>query len=271
MGAGMLVSLSSVKEYLGITNDTADAMLTRMIRGASTFVLGYLNRTGLELRDYAEMYDTYGAQFMVLRNNPVYAVSAISISGVPKTVAAGNGISTPFTNGYVLSPAYAPLMSPNSQRLDFYGYRLPNARGQVYVQYRAGFVMVDELVVPGTPFQYTTNYFWLANVAVAYSNGDALTEVAASPTEGQYAVSVDGVYLFAAADVGETVLISYSYTPADIQDAIINIVSARYRYMDRIGIVSKSLGGQETISYSQKSMDEFTRDQLQPYRNTIPS
>jgi hypothetical protein len=47
---------------------------------------------------------------------------------------------------------------------------------------------------------------------VNVNTGVQLTPVASAPTTGQYAVSSTGVYLFAAADAGQDVAISYSYT-----------------------------------------------------------
>ncbi len=271
MGASVLTSLASVKEYLGITDDTVDGLLTRLIKSASTFVLNYLNRNTLELQSFSEMYDAYGSTFMILRRNPVYTVSGVSFSGVPKLAATGNGINNPYVNGWVLSPAYTPLVAPNSQRLDFHGYRLPNARASVYVEYQSGFVMVDTATIPAaTPFEYTTSCFWLSDVSVVNALDNTLfTKVETTPAVGEYSVS-DGVYLFNEDDAGVEVSISYSYVPPDIQDAVIQLVCARYRYMDRIGYVSKSLGGQETVTFSQKAMDDLTKDSLNPYRNVIP-
>jgi hypothetical protein len=49
-------------------------------------------------------------------------------------------------------------------------------------------------------------------------------------------------YQFSAADVGASVLLSYSYVPSDIEDACVTMVGDRYKAKDRIGYVSKSLG-----------------------------
>ena len=98
-----------------------------------------------------------------------------------------------------------------------------------------------------------------------------MTAVAASPATGQYIAptSSNCFYQFAAGDVNAAVLISYSYVPADIEDACINIVGERYSYKSRPGLVSKSLGGQETMSYSQKDMPDYITTMLQPYKRVI--
>ncbi len=92
---------------------------------------------------------------------------------------------------------------------------------------------------------------------------------------GQYAVAevaATGIatYTFAAADQGLGVLLNYSYVPAEIEQAAIEWISERYRYKQRIGQVSQSLGGQETSSYSLKDMPDFIKLILQPYKKVVP-
>ena len=62
-----------------------------------------------------------------------------------------------------------------------------------------------------TTFQIPNSGTWSRDLGVLDSNGRAMTRVASAPTTGQYTVSA-GVYVFAAADVGPTVYISYEYT-----------------------------------------------------------
>lgn len=71
-------------------------------------------------------------------------------------------------------------------------------------------------LIPATPFQIT-----VANSATFSSDGGVvdltsgltMTLVASGPTTGQYTVAA-GIYTFATADTGHSVLISYSYTLA---------------------------------------------------------
>lgn len=62
----------------------------------------------------------------------------------------------------------------------------------------------------------------------------------------------------------------YTTTPADIAQACIELVALRYRERTRIGEVSKSLGGAETITYSQKDLSDSVKTLLQQYRSVIP-
>ena len=100
------------------------------------------------------------------------------------------------------------------------------------------------------------------------SSGTALTLVTGTPAVGEYAVA-KGIYTFAAADASQNVLISYSFIPADIEQACIEMVGERYRTKDRIGENSKTLGGQETVSYSTAALNDYVKGLLQPFKRVI--
>jgi len=60
MAAQELTTLAAVKEYLGITEDTDDALLGRLIAAASAFLLGEMRRERMDteykyVRSYAEV------------------------------------------------------------------------------------------------------------------------------------------------------------------------------------------------------------------------
>jgi hypothetical protein len=158
--------------------------------------------------------------------------------------------------------------------LSLRGHEFWRGDSNVSVTYTAGFVVQKEAqTVPASPGPYTVavnapNGNWAVDQGVTYANGTALTLVTGTPSTGQYSVS-NGTYTFAAGDASAAVLISYSYIPADIEQACIEMVGERYNYKNRIGTVSKSLGGQETVSFSQKDMPDFIKTMLQPYRRVI--
>lgn len=71
--------------------------------------------------------------------------------------------------------------------------------------------------IPGTPFQITVanGATWTTDLGVMNAaTGEVYTRVASAPATKQYTVSAGGVYLFATADTGVNVLISYLYTIA---------------------------------------------------------
>lgn len=266
-----LTSLDSIKEWLQISPavTTADNLLTRMNRSVSAFVINHLNRDGISLQSYRDVYDGGGNCFMVLRRGPVLAVTTVSFNGTLIPAAQGNGIDSPYRGGWSLDPDYSVL---GTQRLNFYDYRMPRGRSTVVVQYQAGYVVIGEEVVIGSspsPFLYRPVQYWLQDENVTI-DGSPATKVPSAPATGQYAVSATGQYSFNVADAGKTAAITYSFVPPDIQNAVIEIVGERYRYMDRIGLVSKALGGQETVSFSQKAIADFVKENLVPYINVVP-
>lgn len=69
--------------------------------------------------------------------------------------------------------------------------------------------------IPATPFQLTPAVpgtgTWLSDLGVRDTSGNDLTRVASAPATGQYSVT-NGVYTFAAADTGTSVLMSFEYS-----------------------------------------------------------
>lgn len=263
-----LTSLSRARSWAGVTSTNDDATLTALISEVSRFILNYLGRPALFSRAYNETLDGQGQAALYLKHWPVTAVNALTIDGRSVTASSGTG-----SNGYVLEqwngmPAGAP------QRLGLRGECFARGLSNISVDYNAGYkVTAEAWTVPSSGSPSVTVSAPYGNFGtdegVAYANGTALSLTASSPLAGQYTVN-SGVYGFAAADAGAGVLISYSYVPADIEHACVALVAERYRYRSRIGEISKSLGGQETASYSQKDMPEFVRVLLQPYRRVVP-
>ena len=62
----------------------------------------------------------------------------------------------------------------------------------------------------------------------------------------------------------------YSTTPSEVAQACIELVALRYRERTRIGEVSRSLGGAETVAYAQKDMSDAVKTLLQQYRLVAP-
>ena len=145
-------------------------------------------------------------------------------------------------------------------------------RQSLVVSYRAGYAVQGETqtVPAAAPLQ-------LAALRALRAVGDrisasptprparALTPVAAAPGAGQYAVSA-GVYTFSAADAGQPVSISYGYVPQDVAQAALELAAERFRAAERIGLRSKSIGGQETIAYDTSAISAPVLAMLQPYK-----
>ena len=270
-----LTTLPHVKAWLNIeeSNTDADYFLTRLIKSASQFALNYMQRDSMAAVAYNEIYDGYGNSFMVLRQYPAIDVVSLSFNGIQIPEATGNGITTPFANGYVLE---APKSAPAQQRLSLFGRMFPHQRSSVYVSYRAGYLKVAEPhVVPDDPgpYSFQTDITWLEDEGVTLTDGTPLTRVFVEPADlndMQYCVSDAGVYSFSDYQALAPVLVSYSYVPADVEQAVWELVGERYRAQDRIGVNSKSLGGQETVSYDIRAMSPYIRELLNPYKRVVP-
>ena len=266
-----LVSLSDVKAWLGQQSITtaSDSILAGLITGVNQFVLGYIGRGLLVPQSFVERIDgvSYKGR-IILMNYPVTSITSVIVDG--QTI---NPVINPLkpANGYLLSP---PSPSPAGQRqfIDFFGLRACPSRQNISISYRAGYQVSGESVSIPAGLTYTAQApygAWRTDEGVTYqSTGQALVAVSASPLAGQYSVT-DGVYTFAAADMGKIMLINYGYIPFDIQQAAKEMIVERYKYKDRIGVNSASLSGQETVSYSNASVTEAARMMLKPYRRVF--
>ncbi len=66
-------------------------------------------------------------------------------------------------------------------------------------------------------------------------------------------------------NIAVTYTAGYAATPPEVEQACIELVALRYRERERIGHVSKSLGG-ETVAFSQKDMSDDIKTILSLYR-----
>lgn len=75
-----LANVEQVKNYLGITNVTDDALLTRLTKAASGFIQTWLNRD-LGQQTYTEKRNGTGGDTMLFANYPVTDVASVTING----------------------------------------------------------------------------------------------------------------------------------------------------------------------------------------------
>jgi hypothetical protein len=259
-----LTTLSQVKDYLEISGDESDATLTRLIDAASQFVLTWISRDSFGVRTYTQNFRGNGKTSALLRNWPALSITSVGIGGsfVPASTIGNAGLPG---SGYVLQdPRFGP------QGLDLYGYSFwGGAPSQVI--YTAGFRTSQASVIPATPFQITptADGQWVVDVKVTIAGVDAV-KVAATPAVGQYSVDAWGTYTFNTADATKEAVITYDYVPFDVSFAVTELIGEWYKRKDRIGLLSKTLGGQETVTFSQKDMGDSIRCTLQPYMNVVP-
>lgn len=269
-----LTTLQAVKDWLGAPSAASDDLIQRSITNCSRFVVAWISRAILPA-NYADRYDGYGPpqSRVVLKQWPVISITAASIGSVGIAAAPIPGAGINFRPGYLLSPG-DPVPPGAQQYLDFQGYCLPQGAQNIGVSYRAGYATAETWPIPTTPFQIIPTQGlgrWGQDEGVTI-NGVAAVKVASAPAAGQYMITVAAsvpTYTFAVADVGKTAVISYGYIPQDVEQATLEMIAFRFKSREFIGLVSKSLGGQESVTFSQKDMQEFVRSTLQNYRRVF--
>lgn len=264
-----LTTLALVKAWQTTEGTSSDTLLATLITAWSRAILTYISKSSVLSQQYSDRYDGLGGGRIMLRNWPVSSIISLAIGGTSIVAANPN---SPSPIGYLLDP-WDGTPPGRMQSLDVFGSCVPRGRQNVSVVYVGGYLVQGEAaVVPATPFQITAAAAmgpWAADGGVTYANGTPLAKVASAPSVGQYSVA-SGVYTFAAADVGASMLINYSFIPADISQCATALVAEDNSYRSRIGQISKSLGGQETISYSQANIPARYKTILDQYRNVVP-
>ncbi len=272
MAASDLATLADVKAWLAGSSgigSSDDPLLARLITDVSGAITAYLGRPSLTPRSFMERLDGNDRSRLYLRHYPALQIISLLIDTV--AIPAAETSETPFTKGYLLEE-WDGLPPGRPQALDLYHAFFRKGRQNVVVDYTAGYAVESEgASVPSSPGPYNVTAAapfgpWASDSGVAYADGSPLAAVAGSPAAGEYAVA-GGVYSFAAADAGASVLLSYGFIPAAINNACIEWVAERYRYRTRIGQSAQTVAGQQTASYSLKDIPDFIRASLDPYRS----
>jgi hypothetical protein len=267
MGApGDLTTLAAVKAWRSppITTTADDPQIARLVGAASAFILRYLQRN-LVSQTYHEIRNGSGGRSLLLREAPVTAIASLIVDGAPVPAAADTVAA-----GYALDATGGVL--------HLRGYAFGRGVQNIAIDYVAGYRVDGEAhTVPASaPYEVSGDdlaRLWSSDAGVAFAGGAALTALpqGAMPAAGQYVppAAPDGAYVFAAADAGSAVAVSYSYTPADIEQACIELALMRLNERGRIGEASKSQAG-EIVSYTQIDMPASVTAALLPYRRVVP-
>lgn len=267
MKPGDLTTIEAVKTWLSIetTTPALDTLLSRMISAASETVLQYMNRTTLALREVTETYDTWdGAPQIVLKSWPVHSIASVVYQNRP--IEPSN---TPGSMGYRLQDI--ENAQGGQQLLSFIGYRLCRERQSMTVTYSAGYVRDETRELPeaaegAATVAITTYNAMIQDLGVLY-DGDPLVKVTTgTPTAGQYRVSQNGTYTFPASMAGDEVVIRYSYVPSAIEDTVIQLIGKRFAGKSSQGYLSKTLGGQETVTFDKSDLSPQLRDNLMTFK-----
>lgn len=82
---------------------------------------------------------------------------------------------------------------------------------------------------------------------------------------------IQGVFPRGRSNVQVAYTAGYATPPPAVAQAVIELAGERYRARDRIGMASKTLGGQETTSFSQADMNATIKALLSSYRRLVPA
>ncbi len=265
-----LTTVANVKARLGlpVAPTPSDIMLASLVTAASRAICARLSRSWLLPRNTMDVIDAESDR-VYLSNWPVLQVTSVTLDSLALSPATP-GVEP--TLGYLLQPAdVAPPGRP--QALDLFGVRATRRRQGLVVSYQAGYAIQAELwtIPAATPHNLSAAApfgAWASDLGVVYaSSGVGLQAVNGAPGVGQYSVTA-GVYRFSAADAGAALALSYGYVPQDLAQAATELAAERFRSADRIGLRSKSLGGQETISYDLSGMSDAVLALIAPYKRT---
>lgn len=277
-----------------------DIQLGALITAASRAALSLLQRPNILYRTVNEMRDGTSTPWLLLREWPVSSIQTLFIGNIavparPNLTASSAVSTSPYgPAGYVLEPWDGnPPGKP--QKLSCDGFRYHGGNFNVSISYSAGYAVIGEAATPvaaGTAPNPAVPYVipaqpwgrWAADISVSYAGGAALTRIPAggTPTVGQYIapsypaslqapVTFPAFYTFNAADVGANLLISYSATPWDLDQAVAKWVGEWMAYRTRRGEKSKALpSGGGTATFDLSAMPEDVKMMLNFYRKAIP-
>lgn len=267
-----LTDLADLKAWLDVQSADDDALLGTLVTQISRMILSHCDRGSFLPMLHTETRDGGDEDAIVLRQWPVSAIQSLTINGTmiaPASPLVPGGARTP---GYVLeSPGRAP--PGRMQKLSLRGLRFLPGVQNVTITYQAGYQISQEaalvpLAAPFTAIAQAPYGAWASDCGVTYADGTALTPVTANPSAGQYAVAA-GIYQFSAGDADRAMTLSYGYVPADLAFCALDWAAELYAYRDRIGLRSKGLGGQETVSFIVKDVPDFVASALQSYRRIV--
>jgi hypothetical protein len=280
LASGDLTTLANAKVYLA--SDPSDQVLSGLITRVSRMIQSTLNRTILIPKAYNEQFNGSGTNQLVLPHWPLLSILSLKVSGQTLSLAPQldqqSLLGSPY--GYRFqTPEDSPPGNPAVIELTGGAFYYPG-RQNVVISYMAGYQVTGEAqIIPAVTAQITPTApygIWATDQGVTFSDGTVLTAVANAPGAGQYVPPTPDAanpvlyYLFAAADVGKTVLLTYGFIPGDVEQVALEVVAERASVRSRVGIRSQSLGGQESTSYDMDAMNKYVLRSLQPYVSVLP-
>lgn len=281
MPASDLATLAQVKAWLPSAPASADdTLLGSLITAATTTILSKIQRGPVSLSVKAtEYYDGLGPSETrkLLRRWPVTSITSLYVGSSLISPLPPQTVGPPTGSGYVIEQWDGSLPG-KLQSLDLVNWFFERGRQNVQIIYTAGYLVSGELqTIPATgPFTLTAlqmNGPFAQDQGVSFVGGAALTPVSGTPSTGQYNAGTPangGVYTFAAADEGKPISMNYSFVPAPLNQACLEMAGEAYRYRTRIGERSHTIPGPQTVAYDLSRLTKAQEMMLQPFINVVP-
>lgn len=251
-----LTSIERLKNHLSIKGQTPDLdpYFGRVIAGASALVQSMAGQSfGIETREEILNPPAFAEPVLILPS-PIIAVNSFKVAGqLWPLVEYGSAAA-----GYAIESARSYTKFHANKK------PWPADKRSIVINYDRGFKQSQGGVIPAAPFKVSSISFVAKTLAVQI-NGIAATYTAGTPAAGQYS-GTESELTFAAADAGKAYTWDYAGTPADIELAVLDIAAMAYAARDRVGVTSKSLAGQESVSFSQDAVPPSAKAAIYLYK-----
>lgn len=283
-----LITLAQAKQYLKIpTGSTSDdPQIQSFVDGASQSFLTLTSLPYIGLTTFTERRNGTGTSSITSRNRPLQTISSLTI----------NSLSIPFTAdsttpGYYFIPGESVIYltggyswtSRYFAAIGFGGYpgKFLKGFGNVIISGTAGYPNQSASVlaeipaaVPPAVVSFYSNPLFVQLVVSAgatvinLNTNVPLVQVAGpTPTSGQFVLNSDAVFVFAAADAGIPVQITYSTIgiPLDVQQAVYEMVGWAYKERDRVAVTTEHFADNLSQSYAKTPFSERAKLTIQRY------
>jgi hypothetical protein len=236
-------------------------ILSMLVTSASNQIRSKLNRNVIYSRLVNQTLGGTGNDVILLPEYPVSSISSLQVghslvNAYPLPAPTSLAPPNTFGYGYRFTPWDGVTLPGDPAMIKFVHGGFPYGEQNIKVSYMAGYGITNEAQVAAAQVTVAQPLgIWCRDNGVVYATtGLPLTAVATSPAIGQYVPPTDtqpGIYTFSAADAAANaaLLISYSFVPADLEQAVIHMVAETMSYRGRVGEISKSLGGQESVRF----------------------
>lgn len=254
-----LTTVTRYKAFVGVTVTTADALYARLIRSESRVAEQWCGRSLSGYASFSARLNGTGTSRLVLPKRPILEVASLTIgSATVQYNADGN----------------SPGFSFDDTCLYLAAERFPYIPQSVACEWTAGWRAVETQVIPTGNTPTITPYEGLpvaiTSVVEAVTNVAFTANTANTPAAGEYYFNAEaGTLVFNTADAGKSVVLTYGYVPADVEQAVIEMIALDVKQRDNIGVRSKTLGN-ESISYDDRGMTPSAKAALENYRSRVP-